>query len=338
MEAAFAFLMGVVFLTLIGGALWWAHMHTQERRRVWSQIAARRGGLFREPQWGVLKSTSEAIEVTVGHAIVRLDLYVVSTGKSSTTYTRARARYAVGAGPTFQVYEEGFFSSIGKALGTQDLEIGDRGFDEIFMVKGDDLDALRSAWTPRARAFMRDTLRQTRAEADGYEVKLVVHGALTDPAVIDAMLELAGELASYGARALDELAGLPHAALVPVAGTWDGPVPPSVRIATERGEVQASIRPGARSSRLLLSLASDRELPAFSVDVAEGRADGMPPGVLGEAAIALLPAADGGTLTSDGAGRLQLSWSRIPPTETVGRAVKLLGELAGGPRSVGAFR
>ena len=48
-----------------------------------------------------------------------LDTYVVSPGgQGSETYTRARARFAIGGGPTFKVYEEGFFSSIGKAVGT----------------------------------------------------------------------------------------------------------------------------------------------------------------------------------------------------------------------------
>lgn len=332
-----ALLLVLVVVTLIGAAVWWDRQHSEERRRVWREVASRRGGRYVEPVSGLFRSSSEAIEAAVGHAMVRLDLYVVSTGKSSVTYTRARARFAIGAGPAFSVYEEGVFSAIGKALGAQDLELGDAPFDEQFIVKGSDPEAVKAAWTARARSILQRTLHRTRADSDGAEVKLVVVGAMTDPAVLEAMLELAAELASFGARELDALDELRDVTLVPVAGTWESPTAPYLRIATEGGEATAYLRPGTLAPGLDLSLASERALPSFTARVSDGAAEGLPRGVLTDAARALLGAVDGAVLSSSDR-ELRLSWSLVPTADTVASGAKLLAELAGGSRSAGAFR
>lgn len=338
MEGALAVgCLGTFFVVLIGGLIWWGMKQTQQRQAVWRDVASKRGGRYLEPRWGLFQSRSEGIEVRVGHAIVLLDLYVVSTGKSSTTYTRARARFALGAGPVFKVYEEGIFSSIGKALGTQDLELGDARFDEIYMVKGEGVDALRRAWTDDARATLMSSQLQIRAESDGREVKLIVLGGLSEPAALNAMLDLCGELASFGARSLDGLASIEGARLEPASGSWESPAPPRLSIATERGEVTASIGPGARGPRLRLTLGADRDLPPFSADVAAGRADGMPKGVLTERAAPMLRRLEGATISGDGR-QLRAAWSGVPDRETVKAGAELLAELAGGTRSVGAFR
>jgi hypothetical protein len=329
--------MGLVFLVVMGAIFWWAHLQAKERREVWQRVAARRGGRYLERRWSLLGAQSEAIEARVGHAIVRLDLYVVSSGKSSTTYTRARARFALGAGPRFRVYEEGFFSSLGKALGTQDLELGDPRFDAIFMVKGDDVEALRRAWTEPARHLLMSRFRHGRAESNGHEVSLIVLGALLDVATLEAMLDLVGELASAGARELEALAKVPDATLEPTGGSWEAPTPPRLRIATPHGEAVAELRPGAPKPRLLLTLPSRRELPRFSVDVAGGEAEGLPQGVLTERALGLLGGVEGAALSGDGS-QLRLGWRDVPPPEAVAAGAALLAELAGGTRSVGAFR
>ena len=64
-----------------------------------------------------------------------LDTYTVQTQNSSTTYTRMRAPFVNKDQLTFQIYREGFFSSIGKFFGMQDIRIGDEYFDEKFIIK-----------------------------------------------------------------------------------------------------------------------------------------------------------------------------------------------------------
>jgi hypothetical protein len=69
---------------------------------------------------------------------ITLDTYTVSTGKSSSTFTRLRAPYVNKDGFYFRIYRKHFFSQIGKLFGLQDIEIGDPEFDEDFIIQGND--------------------------------------------------------------------------------------------------------------------------------------------------------------------------------------------------------
>jgi hypothetical protein len=75
--------------------------------------------------------------------MLTLDTYTVSTGKSSTTYTRFRAPYVNADGFRFQVYRSGLFTELGKMLGMQDIEIGDPAFDQTYVLKGNDENKVR---------------------------------------------------------------------------------------------------------------------------------------------------------------------------------------------------
>jgi hypothetical protein len=66
---------------------------------------------------------------------VTLDTYTVSTGKSTTVYTRMRAPFVNPSGFRFDVYRKSVFSGIGKFFGMQDIEIGDPQFDHDFIIK-----------------------------------------------------------------------------------------------------------------------------------------------------------------------------------------------------------
>lgn len=70
--------------------------------------------------------------------IVTMDTYTVSSGKSSTTYTRLRAPYVNKDGFRFKIYRSGIFSEIGAFLGMQDIEVGFEEFDREFVIKGND--------------------------------------------------------------------------------------------------------------------------------------------------------------------------------------------------------
>ncbi|MBN2603676.1 MAG: DUF3137 domain-containing protein [Candidatus Thermoplasmatota archaeon] len=74
---------------------------------------------------------------------IYLDTYTVSTGKSSTTYTRMRLPFINQKKFLFKIYKKGVFSDIGKALGMQDIEIGYDYFDNDYIIKGNDEILLR---------------------------------------------------------------------------------------------------------------------------------------------------------------------------------------------------
>jgi hypothetical protein len=126
---------------------------------------------------------------------VRVEIFIEnrSSGKSSSTWTVARAWLPHPPEAEFRIAHEGFFTRLGKALfGLEDLELGDAEFDEALRVKAKDPLALR--------------LRLDRVEARKALLALIGthHGAFvtreyaqwerqgtrTDAAEIEAVLEL----------------------------------------------------------------------------------------------------------------------------------------------------
>ena len=99
---------------------------------IWSQIAADIGGDYVDGGF----FGKDVLAYRHGEWQILLDTYTVSNGKTSTTYTRMRAPFENLDGLQFKIYREGFFSSIGKMFGAQDIEIGDRFFDDSFIIKG----------------------------------------------------------------------------------------------------------------------------------------------------------------------------------------------------------
>lgn len=110
-------------------------MFGPSRDEIWQQLAASIGGNFTE---GSFWKGSAKVEATHGQWIVTLDTYTVSTGKSSTTYTRMRAPYMNPDGFQFTIYQRGIFSDLGKWMGMQDVAVGDPQFDEGFIIKSND--------------------------------------------------------------------------------------------------------------------------------------------------------------------------------------------------------
>ena len=102
------------------------------REAVWRQLADQikadivDGGFWK----------GERVEARIAEWTVTLDTFVVSTGRTSTTYTRIRAPYVNADGLRFTIYRRGFFSDFAKRLGGQDIEVGDVAFDRDFIIKG----------------------------------------------------------------------------------------------------------------------------------------------------------------------------------------------------------
>jgi hypothetical protein len=109
---------------------------TQE---VWRQLCAEIGAQYVDG--GFWKGNK--VQGEHGPWTITLDTYTVSTGKSSTTYTRMRAPFVDSEGFRFTVYRKGIFSDIGKWLGMQDIEMGDTKFDLDFILKSNQERKLR---------------------------------------------------------------------------------------------------------------------------------------------------------------------------------------------------
>jgi len=101
---------------------------------VWRLLSSEIGGEFIDG--GFWKG--DIVTARVKDWMVTMDTYRVSTGKSSTTYTRIRAPYVNKDGFRFTIYKEGLFGKIGKLFGMQDIQVGYPEFDKKYIIKGND--------------------------------------------------------------------------------------------------------------------------------------------------------------------------------------------------------
>jgi hypothetical protein len=113
------------------------------RKEIWQQFCAQTGSNFVEG--GFWKS--DKVEAAHNQWTVTLDLFVVSTGKSSVTYTRMRAPYVNSDSFRFTIYRKGIFTEIGKWFGMQDVTVGYEDFDRDFVIKGNDEQKLRKLFS-----------------------------------------------------------------------------------------------------------------------------------------------------------------------------------------------
>ncbi len=77
------------------------------------------------------------VKAQVGGRTVTLDTYSVPLGDdSSTTYTRMSVALQNMDGFEFHISRTGIVAQLDKALGAQDIEIGDAEFDRLFTIRG----------------------------------------------------------------------------------------------------------------------------------------------------------------------------------------------------------
>ncbi|HEY7913581.1 MAG TPA: DUF3137 domain-containing protein [Blastocatellia bacterium] len=145
---------------------------------VWEELSNDIGAKF--TKGGFFKGSSR-VEAKIENWIIELDTFTISTGKSSATYTRARARFISKERFHFTIYRKGLLSAVGKFLGMQDVEVGgprferleplfglpgyidpqiiesgDPGFDEQFIIKGNDEQKIRALFK---RVKIRDLIQ-----------------------------------------------------------------------------------------------------------------------------------------------------------------------------------
>lgn len=99
---------------------------------IWSQLSQEIGANYDEGGF----FGKSAVRLSYHLWEITLDTYMVSDGKTSSTYTRIRAPFVNPDGLRLNLYREGIFTGIGKALGMQDIQIGDAFFDQQFVIQG----------------------------------------------------------------------------------------------------------------------------------------------------------------------------------------------------------
>jgi len=176
----------------------------------WRAAGSQLGGRF-VPSAG--RSQPMTIEAVVDGVGIVIDHYTVSAGDSENVFTRVSA---LAEGPVgFKLsMKPGVLASIGRALGAQDVVVGDPVFDEAFVVKTSDEDLAR-AWlapgvTPALsaaadylHALAKGRVTATRKDIESSSVHLIQVARATA-----AVAGRGGQLRSEWRRVAHDLGGI----------------------------------------------------------------------------------------------------------------------------------
>ena len=77
----------------------------------------------------------DRVELRFQNWTIILDTFPGATEKDAANYTRIRASFINHTGFYFRAYRTGFYNKIETFFGSQDIEIGDREFDKLFIIK-----------------------------------------------------------------------------------------------------------------------------------------------------------------------------------------------------------
>ena len=165
MEVLFPILLYVGLMAMLVWAIGaYRRGHVRRLNAVFAAAAEQLEGDFTPGVFGWLNDNEPKIAAKVGRAEVEIDIRVQGSGKNKRVYTRIRCRATSPREVALRVYREGFFSGLARAVGFQDVPIGDPEFDEAYMVKASD--------EMFARAWLNRTVRNRIRVAEQYVFEL----------------------------------------------------------------------------------------------------------------------------------------------------------------------
>jgi hypothetical protein len=206
------------------------HRVAARRAALLRRLSHRLGGSLVPTESGVALAPRQ-VEADIQGALVRVSLEVSPERRTNhhTNLTYVRARYLLGHGPVFEVEAETPLLSARKTVGLEDIELGgNRIFDEIFVVQGRNPEALRLAFTDRAKALALE-LGRPEVRSDGRLVELALSDADSTPDRIETAARLVAELAHHGMWLLESLAEQIDARLSTPRGGWGARTMPTLR-------------------------------------------------------------------------------------------------------------
>jgi hypothetical protein len=126
------------------------------KEMIWQQFAEQIGGKYIDGGFW----RQDKIEAMYKDWFITLDTYTESHTDSDgdtshTTYTRIRGAFLNTNGLRFKLYNASLFSGIGKFFGFQDIDIGHSFFDDRYVIKGNDPEAITKLFTsPRIQQLI----------------------------------------------------------------------------------------------------------------------------------------------------------------------------------------
>ncbi len=125
---------GAVGVFLAGVTLW-QRQKTKRITRLWKTLADElKLGHFPVRGW----FTPGRISGEYEHCRVEITIVAKSSGDSSTNFTQVRTRFTPALGLGLRLNHENFITQIQTKFGVQDIQTGDKIFDDTFLIKGSD--------------------------------------------------------------------------------------------------------------------------------------------------------------------------------------------------------
>lgn len=179
MEAVVVLFVILFIISMLAFTVW----ANQRRKATWNEFAERLG----------LQSDGTSITGEVRDVQVHIYTETRGSGKNRSTYTIFEAQFPDGVMPVnVQIYREGMLSKLGKVFGGQDVEIGIPEVDSRVIIKGQDVDAVRSYLTrPDVSRGLVDLLEACRdLHVDLGQVTLEFPGAMSNDDRMQRILDL----------------------------------------------------------------------------------------------------------------------------------------------------
>lgn len=163
----------------------------QARLKAWGELASNTGLTCDS---GGLFAPIRVTGLYRGHGLT-LDTFTRSSGRHSETYTRIMLSASNPSNLALTIYEEGVMSKVGKALGMQDIQVGDADLDRRFIIKGRPEDAvvnLLASGSLRQRLLDARSLNLT---LNGDQVRFEARGVELDTGRLQSLFDLMSDLA-----------------------------------------------------------------------------------------------------------------------------------------------
>ena len=192
MEISFETLILIAIAVLVVVVAVASYLISQSRRRAWEELANRLGMTFSPGNWW---GSGMSISGTYRSQRLTLDKFTRRRGNSSITFTRAVVLMMQPTGLELDIYTEGLFSRIGKIMGMKEIQTGDEGIDDRYIIRGQPEEMV-------LRLLQNYDVRQKLVEAPSLRIKVrgaEIHyekrGFIKDENTLVALFELMTSLA-----------------------------------------------------------------------------------------------------------------------------------------------
>jgi hypothetical protein len=180
----------IFIAALVIGLIVWVVISRQKPDAAWQQLANEIGAEF--VGGGFFRSSK--VQTHIKDSIVTLDTYSVPSGDSSDTYTRIRAPFQNRDGFQFTIFRTGLVSKLDKALGAQDIDIGDADFDRDFTIQGNNESRVRALFSNQRIRHLIQMQKSIRLGIRNNELVFEAQGVIKDIERLKSLFELLREV------------------------------------------------------------------------------------------------------------------------------------------------